>query len=151
VMDVLPGRKWDENATNRPTVLTIETFDRFRYTVQVGGKAGEEYPVTAVVTAQIPEVRTPGKDEKPADQAKLDREFKEQRQKLEDKLKQEQGYKNWTYRVQSWSLDPLLKERSQLLVTKKEEPNKGDKEPAVPGGAAGQKGETELPADGVKQ
>jgi hypothetical protein len=151
VMDVLPGGKRDGNATNRPTVLTIETFDHFRYTVQMGRKAGEEYPVTAVVTAQIPEARTPGKDEKAADQTKLDQEFKEQRQKLEDKLKQEQGYENWTYLVQSWSLDPLLKERSQLLVTKKEEPNKGDNEPASPVGAAGQKTETELPASEVKQ
>jgi len=151
VMDVLPGGKQDGNATNRPAVLTIETFDHFRYTVQVGRKTGEEYPVTTIVTAQIPEARAPGKDEKAADRAKLDQEFKEQRQKLEDKLKQEQGYENWTYLVQSWSLDPLLKERSQLLVAKKEEPSKGDNEPADPGGAAGQKGETELPAIGVKQ
>jgi hypothetical protein len=40
------------------------------------------------VTAQIANGRPPGKDEKPEDKAKLDKEFSERRHKLEDKLKQ---------------------------------------------------------------
>ena len=150
-MDVLPGAKWNADETNRPIVLRIETFDHFTYTAQIGRKADEEFPVTVAVAAQIPEARDIGKDEKPAERAKLDSEFKEQRQKLEDKLKQEQGYAGWTYRIQSWSLDPLLKERSQLLAAKKELAKKSDDDPAGPGGAAGEKPDPELPAGGVKQ
>ncbi len=44
--------------------------------------------MVVAVTAQIPKERTPGKDEKPEDKAKLDKEFKEKQKKLEDKLSQ---------------------------------------------------------------
>jgi hypothetical protein len=78
------------------------------------------------VAAQLPKERTPGKDEKPEDKDKLDKEFKEQQKKLQEKLAQEQAFQNWTYLVSSWTLDPLLKNRSQLLVEKKEEPKKDE-------------------------
>ena len=76
------------------------------------------------VAAQIPKERTPGKDEKPEDKTKLDKEFKDKTQKLEEKLNQEKPCEKWVYLVSSWTLDPLLKDRSQLLVEKKEEPKK---------------------------
>lgn len=116
--DVQPGGKLDGTGTNAPTVVKIDTFDNFHYTVTVGAKTNDDYPLTVATTAEIAKDRTPGKDEKPEDKAKLDKEFKDSQQKLEDKLKQEQGYGNWTYTVSSWSLDPILKDRSQLLVEK---------------------------------
>ena len=58
---------------------------------------------------------------------KLDKEFKEKQKKLEDKLAQEKAYEKWTYLVSSWTLDSVLKERSQLMVEKKEEPKKEEK------------------------
>lgn len=122
--DVRPGVKLEETGTNQPTVVKISTFDNFDYTLRVGQKTNEDYPVTVAVTAQIPQTRAPGKNEKPADKAKLDEEFKKNQQTLKDKLKQEQGYGKWTYLVQSWSLDPLLKTRSQLLREKKVESKK---------------------------
>ena len=79
------------------------------------------------VTAQIPKERTPGKDEKAEDKAKLDKEFKDQQKKLEDKLSQEQAYEKWVYLVSNWTVDSLLKDRAQLLVEKKEEPKKDEK------------------------
>jgi hypothetical protein len=82
------------------------------------------------VTAQLPKERTPGKDEKPEDKAKLDKEFKEQQKTLEDKLKQEQGYGKWVFQVSNWTVDSLLKDRAQLLVEKKEE-KKDDKPDAA--------------------
>ena len=82
------------------------------------------------MAADIPKERTPGKDEKPEDKAKLDKEFKDQQQKLEDKLAQEQAYEKWVYLVSSWTVDSLLKDRSQLLVEKKGEPKK-DEQPAA--------------------
>ena len=48
-------------------------------------------PMVVAVTAQIPKERTPGKDEKPEDKARLDKEFKEKQKKLEDKLSQEKS------------------------------------------------------------
>lgn len=120
--DVRPGAQVGGEGTNQPIAVTIETFDNFRYAVKVGSKTNEDYWLTVAVTAQIPKERTPGKDEKPEDKAKLDKEFKDQQQKLEDKLKQEQRFGQWTYLVSGWTIDSLLKERAQLLAEKKEEP-----------------------------
>jgi hypothetical protein len=117
--DVLPGNKLPDSGTNKPTVIRIETFDGFNYVVNVGQKTNDNYPLTVSVTAQLSKERTPGKDEKQEDKAKLDKEFADQHQKLTDKLKQEQAYDKWTYLVSSWSVEPLMNERSQLLEEKK--------------------------------
>jgi hypothetical protein len=107
---------------------TLETFDNFIYTMRVGNKGTNDdtYPVNVKVAANLVKERTPGQDEKPEDKEKLDKEFKEKVQKLEDKLKQEQGYEKWTYVVSKWTIDPLLKERKEFLVEKKEEPKKDE-------------------------
>jgi hypothetical protein len=47
---------------------------------------------------------------------------KEKREKLEEKLKTEKAFAPWTHLVSKWTIDPLLKERKDLLVEKKEEP-----------------------------
>jgi hypothetical protein len=125
---------------DKPTVVTLETFDDFVYTLKVGSKTNDNYALAVSVAAQLPKERTPGKDEKPEDKAKLDKEFKEKQQKLEEKLAQEKSCEKWVYLVSNWTLDPLLKERSQLLIEKKEEPKKDDKSPAVTN-------ETAKPAD----
>jgi len=148
VTDVLPGGKLMGSPTNPITLVKIETFDGFGYTVQVGRKVGQDYPLTETVTARISDRRVPGKGEKPADKAKLDQEFKTQRDKLEAKLKQEEGYENWTYLVPSWSIDPLLKHRAQLLAAKKEPSKKeiagnGDGEKSSMAGASAEKAQSE--------
>ena len=71
----------------------------------------------------------PGKDEKPEDKEKLDKEFKEKLAKLEQKLKTEQGYAKWTYIVSKWTIEPILKNRSDLFADKKAE--------GAPGGEGG--------------
>jgi hypothetical protein len=116
---------------DKPSVVTIETFDDFVYTLKVGSKTNDNYALAVSVVAQLPKERTPGKDEKPEDKAKLDKEFKDKQEKLEEKLNQEKSCEKWVYLVSNWTLDPLLKERSQLLVEKKEEPKKDDKSPAA--------------------
>jgi hypothetical protein len=125
-VDVLPGTAGDESGTNQPAIVRIETFDNFAYTLKAGPGTNDEMFLKVAVTAQIPKERTPGKDEKPEDKTRLDREFKDRQQKLEEKLKQEQALEKRTYLVSNWTLDPLLKERSQLLVEKKDEPKKDD-------------------------
>jgi hypothetical protein len=122
-VDVWPGDKVEGSGTNAPVQVSIETFDQFHYVIKIGSKTNDDYLVHVVALARIPKERTPGKDEKPEDKAKLDKEFKDKQQKLEEKLKQEQGLGKWTYLVSGWSIDALLKERSQLLAEKKDEPN----------------------------
>jgi hypothetical protein len=112
---------------DKPTVVKLETFDNFNYTLKVGAKTNDAYAMVLTVSANLPKARTPGKDEKPEDKTKLDKEFKDKQQKLEEKLAQEKPYEKWVYLVSSWTLEPVLKERSQLLAEKKEEPKKEDK------------------------
>lgn len=128
--DVATTAKPEELGLDKPTLVSLETFDNFTYNVKVGEKTNDNVPITMTVAAQPAKERTPGKDEKPEDKDKLDKEFKEKQKKLEEKLAQEKSYENWVYLVSSWSVDPVLKERSQLMAEKKEE--KKDEKPATP-------------------
>lgn len=109
-----------QSGLDKPTVVTLETFDNFTYLLKVGTKTNDNYPVSMMVSADLSKQRTPGKDEKPDDKTRLDKEFADNQKKLQDKLSQEKKYENWVYLVSNWTLDPLLKERGQLLVDKKE-------------------------------
>jgi hypothetical protein len=130
--DVLPAdTKPEQDGLDKPTVVTLQTFDDFTYTLKVGQKTNDAFPVALTVTAQIPKARTAPKDEKPEDKTKLDKEFKDKQQKLEEKLAQDKAYEKRVYLVTSWTVDPVLKERSQLMAEKKEEPKKEEKPAAA--------------------
>lgn len=120
--DVVVGMTPEQTGLNQPTVVAIETFDGFNYTVKVGAKTNENYFLTLAVAATLPKERTVGKDEKPEDKARLDKEFTDQQKKLGEKLAQEKTFEPWTYLVAGWTVDSVLKERAQLLVEKKEDP-----------------------------
>jgi hypothetical protein len=123
--DVLPtDTKPEQSGLDRPTLVTLDTFDNFTYTLKVGQKTNDNFPVALSFAAQIPKERTAGKDEKPEDKTRLDKEFKDKQQKLEEKLAQEKNYEKRVYLVSNWTVDSLLKERGQLLAEKKEEPKK---------------------------
>ena len=120
--DVLIGdAKVEDNVTAK-----LETFDGFTYDVKLGKPVKEEnYPLSVKVEGSFAKAREPGKDEKPEDKEKLDKEFKEKTSKLEEKLKAEKGFEKWTYLVAKWTVDPLLKERKELLAEKKDEKKDG--------------------------
>lgn len=119
---VLLGSMPEGTGLDKPTVVTVDTFDDFTYTVKIGKKSGEAYPVTVAVTANFPKERIPAKDEKPEDKTKADKAWADRQKQLDEKLKRDQTYANWTYLMPGWNVDPLLKERKDLLVEKKEEP-----------------------------
>ena len=120
---VLPGAKLE--GTNKPTVVKIDTFDGFNYTINVGDRTNDDYFVTLTVSGKPVAERVAGKDEKPEVKAMLDNQFKDVQQKAADKMKQEQTYQQWTYLVPGFAVDSVLKERSQLLAEKKTEPAAG--------------------------
>ena len=129
--DVVVGATPEQAGLKQPTVVAIETFDGFNYTIKVGAKTNESYFLTLTVAATLPTERTAGKDEKPEDKTKLDKEFTNQQKKLGEKLAAERAFEPWTYIVSGWTVDALLKERAQLLVDKKEEPKAEIQPPAV--------------------
>ena len=122
--DVAVDVKPEQAGLDKPTVIAIETWDGFSYTIKVGAKTNENYFLKLTVTAAFPKERTPGKDEKPEDKAKLDKEFAEKQKKLEEKLALEKTFEPWIYLVAGWTIDPVVKERAQLLVEKKDETKK---------------------------
>ncbi len=123
--DVVAGSSKSDLGLDMATKVSIATFDGFAYELQIGKAADENYPLTVTVGGSFTQTRTPGKDEKPEDKEKLDKEFKESLARLDERLKAEKKVNGWTYLVSKWTLDPLLRDRSQLLVEeKKEEPPK---------------------------
>ena len=117
--DVLPSSaatNWD-----KPTVVTVDTFDDFTYTVAVGSKTNDDYPVTVTIAANFPKERVPAKDEKPEDKAKADKAWSDRQKQLDDKLAKTKALERWAYLVPAWNVDPVLKERKDLMVEKKEE------------------------------
>ena len=111
----------------------LETFDGFTYNVKLGKPMKEEnYPLSMAVEGNFAKQREAGQDEKPEVKEKLDKEFKEKTSKLEEKLKAEKAFEKWTYLVAKWSVDPLLKERKELLAEKKEEKKESEASAPTP-------------------
>jgi hypothetical protein len=124
--DVVLDRKPEELGLDKPTVAEIGTTEGFTYIINAGKAEGENYAMTVQVKADLKKEREPGKDEKPEDKEKLDKEFKEKLGKLEEKLKSEQALGKWIYQVNKYTLDQLLKERHSLLAEKKTDQPKTD-------------------------
>jgi hypothetical protein len=121
--DVLPhDAKPEITGLDQPVIAKIETFDQFVYDIKIG-KAGADdaYHMTVSVSANLPTARTPGKDEKPEDKDKLDKEFKDKLEKQKTKLAQEKACDPWIYLVSSYTVENLLKPRTHWMVEKKEE------------------------------
>ena len=115
-------------ALDKPLMATIETFDEFRYQLKIGRKTNEENCwVQFAISASLPKERTTGKDEKPEDKTRLDKEFADKAKQLGEKLATEKNYEQWIYVMPKWNLDSVLKERHELLVEKKDE--KKDEKP----------------------
>lgn len=117
---------------DKPIVARLETFDGFLYTAKVGKAEGENHFFQIAAEGQFPKERTPGKDEKPEDKEKLDKEFAENLKKFQDKLAALKAHEKWTYLVSKWTVDAFLKERKDLLADKKEEAADAPKADAKP-------------------
>lgn len=122
--DVLVNPDLKALGLDQPVEALVRTAAGFAYKLHIGKPLGEDsYPVQVSVDAALVKERTPGKDEKPEDKAKLDKEFADKLAKQQEKLKAEQALSKWTFTVGKWTLDPLLKKRGELLVDKNAAPN----------------------------
>jgi hypothetical protein len=125
-VDVVADAAPDKTGLDKPLIVTLETADHFTYTLKIGHKTPEnEYNLNFAVTADIPAARTPGKDEKADEKTKLDKEFQDKTKQQQDRLKNEQSLASWTYLVSTWMVDPLIRDRSQLMVDKAAEKKEG--------------------------
>jgi len=147
-VDVAADAAPDKTGLDKPLAVTIETFDHFTCALKIGSKtANNDYNLTVAVTADIPAARVPGKDEKADEKAKLDKEFQEKTKQLQDKLKKEQSLSKWTYLVNTWLVDPFIRDRSQLMVQKpseKKEQAAGENQDTAPAAPASEPDEPEV-------
>jgi hypothetical protein len=122
ISDVAIDLTPEQTGLAKPTTLTIETFDGLTYAVNTGVQTNSDVFVNVTLTAHLVKERAPGKDEKPEDKAKLDKDFVDNLKKLETKVADESALAKWTYLLPNWTTESLLKKRNELLETKKEEP-----------------------------
>jgi len=142
---VSPDAAAEETGLDSPITARIETFDGFTYTVKIGKKtADNNYHFAVSVVGEFAKERAPGEDEKPEDKERLDKEFKEKLDKLQEKLKTEKAYERWTYLVSEWTISTLLKPRKEFLVEKEEEAPEQE-ESAAPAATAQEALPTALP------
>lgn len=108
-------------AAGKATAIKLETFDGFTYQFKVGEEADGGRPLSFTVSAELPKARVAGADEKPEDKTRLDKEFADAQKKLADKLAAEKALEKWTYQVPTYTLEALLKKRSELMPGKTDE------------------------------
>lgn len=111
-----------ETGLDKPSTLSIETFDGFAYELRIGKLIGTNYPVLVSVEANLPNERKPAADEKPADKTRLDQQFQEKRKTLREKLAKEEKLAGRPYLIAKGTVEQFLKERSALLKSEPSPP-----------------------------
>jgi hypothetical protein len=116
--DVAIGAKPEE--AEKPVAAVAETFDALTYTVKLARKKGsDDYLLTVQIAGEPPRTRAPEKDEKADERERRDKDFAETRKRLEERLARERTLAKWTYVVAKSAVEPLLKDREQMVAPKK--------------------------------
>jgi len=113
----------------RPTRINVETFDGWNYAIKIAPKPNDDSHMyfTFVVTGEFkPTERVPGKDEKPEDKEKRDKEHAERMKRLEAQLAREKTMNNWVYVVETKTLGGILRVRERF-IEQPEKPEPGKK------------------------
>ncbi len=129
------GGEVDQEALGMDQAIKAElkTFDGFAYTVELGSpNEDEEYPVRVGMTAEIAETRVSPEEESDEDKERLDKEHAEQVAKLKEKLEAESGLAGKVFWVSKWTVDTLLKVRSELIKQPEDELTEETADPSAP-------------------
>jgi hypothetical protein len=131
--DVKPANTPDsETGLNKAVTVNLETFDGFKYTLEIGGEAPEQSRFFRFkVSADLPAKRTVEPNESPDDKKKKDDAFDKQQETLKTRLAAEQKLQNWIFEVESYSLETFLKPRKDIL--KEASPTQAPKPALNPG------------------
>jgi hypothetical protein len=98
--------------------VKITTFEGFLYELQVAKQSkdgSDKYYVAVNVTAEIAKERPPVKDEKEEDKKKKDEEFATAKKAKDEKLAKEQKLSGWVFEVSEYTVNNLLKKRSEIV------------------------------------
>jgi hypothetical protein len=121
-----------KNENEGVKTIIAETFDNLTYTIKVAKqKTGDDYLFNFVLTGAPPKTRTPEKDEKPDEIKRRAEEYEKSLKGLEARAEFEKILGQWVYVMPAKSLEPLLKDRAQMVL----QPRKpGDDKGGPPGG-----------------
>jgi hypothetical protein len=119
LVDVVADPAKTDTGLDHAVVIKAETFDGLKYTLSVGKQSGANYYVRVAVAGEPAKTRKPANKEKAEDKAKNDKAFEEARKKVVEKIAREKKLESWTYLVAKTGLDPLLRDRQQLMPEKK--------------------------------
>jgi hypothetical protein len=119
LVDVVADPAKADTGLDRPVTIQAQTFDGLKYTLKVGKQVDSNYYLKISVAGEPAKTRTREKNEKAEDKEKKDKAFEEQRKKLLEKVEREKKLEPWTYLVAKTSVDPLLRDRAQLMPEKK--------------------------------
>lgn len=123
---------------DKAAVIVAETFDGLVYTLKFGARQGdptkpmdESVYFQAEVAGEPKRERVPGKDEKPDEKERLDKEFKEETAKFVERVTKERGLSKWVYRLNAITAKALLFGRGDLYEVPRPAPT-----PVAPGADA---------------
>jgi len=112
--DVSPEAKVEGDGVK---TIVAETFDNLTYTLKVAKqKTGDDYLFNFVLTGAPPKTRVPEKDEKPDEIERRAKEYVDTLKRLEARAEFEKILGQWTYVMPAKALEPILKERAQMVV-----------------------------------
>lgn len=138
ITDVLPAdTAADKTGLRQPTTADLTAFDGFEYRMEIGKQGAEKSRYVQVnVTGHFNKVRSPEPNERPEDKQKRDDEFKKHLADLKQRLEKEQKFQNWVYLVPEWSVEQLLKPRSEVVATAPPAPTPGASPTGAPAAGA---------------
>jgi hypothetical protein len=119
LVDVVADPAKADTGLDHPVTIQAQTFDGLKYTLDIGKPVDNNYYLRIGVAGEPTRTRPAVKGEKPEDKAKNDKSFEEQRKKLVEKVDHEKKLAAWTYLVSKTTVNPLLRDRAQLLPEKK--------------------------------
>jgi hypothetical protein len=128
IADAAAGVSDADAGLDKPVTVRAQTFDGWSYDLRIGKAAPEDrYYAKAAVSGTVPEKRTPRADEKAEDKEKEEKAFAERQAAMKAKLEREQALGAFTVLLPKSTVDPLLRERSALVVAEKKDAKKETK------------------------
>jgi hypothetical protein len=106
----------DKTGTDKAVTFTAQTFDDLTYTVKLAPYTDGDFVLRFSVTGTPPKTRKPEPNEKAEDVAKRDKEFADNRQRIEARVMLEQARSQWAYVVPGKQVEPLLLKREQMVA-----------------------------------
>ncbi len=120
IADAAPGVSDADAGLDKPVTIRAQTFEGWTYELKVGKPApANRYYIRSNVAGAVPDSRTPRADEKPEDKENADKAFAAQKEALAAKLAREQAVAGRTVLVAKSAVEPLLRDRKDLVKVDK--------------------------------